>query len=136
MEKFYHDYSAIMLDRSHICPENNECRIWHSTVTTAKQQQQQYGQIRYKHPLSSKWKTITAHRFNYMLHHKILDLPSELHCSHLCHNSTCINPSHISLEDSPINSNRRRCCNQGSCIVHSPFADCLLHLKLHPVSEV
>ncbi len=39
-------------------------------------------------------------------------------CSHLCHESTCVNPNHIELEYTATNNQRRTCKLSGKCNQH------------------
>ena len=71
-----------------------------------------------------------VHRFSYMLFFGNFDIPAELDCSHICHNNTCINPSHISLEPRHINNNREVCKDRNVCMTHRQYRDCRLDLKL------
>ena len=49
------------------------------------------------------WKLMRVHRLAYMLHVK-WELPPDMHCSHLCHNSLCVNVNHLILETEGENS--------------------------------
>ena len=47
---------------------------------------------------------------------------------HLCHNSLCINASHISLEPHCVNNKRRQCTRKGICQGHMDYPMCKLAL--------
>jgi len=61
-------------------------------------------------------------------------IESHVECSHLCHNSLCINPEHLSLESQGTNNSRKPCKSQGHCFGnHRDFngeakRDCLVDL--------
>lgn len=55
---------------------------------------------------------------------------SDMDCSHLCHNSLCVNVNHISLEHHFINNNKQYCLNSNLCYGHVGFRNCMLELKL------
>ena len=74
-----------------------------------------------------------AHRLAYMIRHRIAryDMPrldennNKLECSHLCHNTLCVNADHIVVEPHAINQERIHCKNQGHCSkCHKPY--CLI----------
>lgn len=43
------------------------------------------------------------------------NLTRGLHCSHLCHNPLCVEPSHLVAEDPKFNTRRNACKEQGKC---------------------
>ena len=123
MEGFFEKYSEKIKENSHLA-ENGECIIWHGGLT----KDGKYGLISYLDPVSGTWKKKKAHRFNFILFTKNFNLASDVDCSHLCHNSLCINPGHISPEPHFINNNRLHCKNERKCQSHGNFPDCYLHL--------
>ena len=62
---------------------------------------------------------IGVHRLVYILNnlekYPTGELPQSLECSHLCHNSLCVNKNHIILEPGTVNNERRSCKSQGHC---------------------
>jgi hypothetical protein len=42
----------------------------------------------------------------YLVHNRLLDLDAAKECSHICHNTLCIEPSHLVFELHEINMNR------------------------------
>lgn len=74
-----------------------------------------------------------AHRLAYMIRHRVTryDMPrvdennNRVECSHICHNTVCVNADHIVLEPHAINQDRLHCKNQGLCSkCHKPY--CLI----------
>lgn len=65
----------------------------------------------------------TAHRLAYMIKHRLTryDMPqidennNKVECSHICHQTLCVNPEHILIEPHAINQDRLHCKNQGHC---------------------
>jgi hypothetical protein len=125
MEVFFRTNVVRVLERSHPSA-TNECRIWDFSRTDNRK----YGQTRYKHPITHQWKTINAHRLAYMCHNQILEIPKGHDCSHICHNTLCVNPDHITLELHGINNNRQHCVHLGYCMEnHGDLPRCLLPMK-------
>ena len=80
------------------------------------------------------WKLMRAHRLAYMLHVKS-ELPPDMHCSHLCHNSLCINVNHLILETPFVNGNRRLCARENICLGHDQSPPCILFFKQIPFNN-
>lgn len=107
------------------------CQMW-STNFAVNQRERgltrgpKYGRLKVKWPDGRK-KIYLAHRFMYMLHHGIEHIPPELHVSHRCHNSLCINPEHLSLEPPFINNSRQICKNltPSACQKHGVYPECI-----------
>ena len=76
-----------------------------------------------------------VHRLAYMLHHKEWELPPDMHCSHLCHNSLCINVNHLILETPFVNGNRRQCARENICLGHDQAPPCIFFLNTHTFQE-
>ena len=82
----------------------------------------------------SKPRRIGVHRLFYILKHIISypdgELPridgdsNTINISHLCHNSLCVNPDHLTLETQAINNERKMCKGSNHCACHTP--PCLL----------
>jgi hypothetical protein len=51
-------------------------------------------------------KTVSSHRFAYMLHTKNFDMSSDMQVSHRCHNRRCVNIDHLSYEPPNVNQDR------------------------------
>ena len=119
---FIAKYSAKLGNNSHLSP-NNICVLWHGALKAGKYTQ--YGVMCVK--INNKWKTITVHRLQYMLanHINITNLDSDMDVSHLCHNTICIKPDHLSYEPRYINNNRIACKGRGTCSGHNEYRDCL-----------
>ena len=85
-----------------------------------------YGRVKITFPDNSK-KVLLAHRFMYMLHTNTIHIQQDMHVSHICHNSLCINPLHLSLEEAHVNNERQLCKHliPKVCLKHAGYADCL-----------
>lgn len=128
MEHFFRKYSDI-LDNNCVLSSNGRCMIWTGPVThTGK-----YGVVRYRHPDTGVWKTVTAHRCRVMITTRDLNLNSNLDASHLCHNNLCVMINHISMEPHSTNNNRIHCKHSNKCTGHGEYPDCLLdlHIQVH-----
>lgn len=129
-------YSDI-LGQIDISEENWQCWIWTGYCQTKKKDEPaRYGRI---------IKSINKIKHNYFVHQIVWlanQTPTKTVCpgdiSHLCHNTKCVNPQHLVIEPSAINSQRKECKNQGSCkynndhfyvkngVRHVGFKKCLL----------
>lgn len=125
MDEFFEKYSERIFNLSRISEENDTCRIWQGPVTKVGN----YGLISYKDPHDCRWKKTRAHRLVFMLNSENLNLPRNMDCSHLCHNSLCVIFTHLSFEPHGINNNRQYCVNSNKCYGHVGFSDCMLDLK-------
>lgn len=85
-----------------------------------------YGRVKITFPDNTR-KVLLAHRLMYMLHTNTLQIPHGMHISHLCHNSLCINPLHLNLEEPHVNNERRLCKKliPQVCLKHAGHPDCL-----------
>lgn len=68
-----------------------------------------YSVLSVKFPWEGKKKVISAHRFSYMIHNNLFEMSKDVHVSHLCHNSRCVNPDHLSYEPENVNKDRQVC---------------------------
>ena len=119
----FEKYKAILAERWSLGP-NGRCQLWDGA--TREERHVTYGVINVK--INDKWRVMHAHRLAmYCRENKIIE--STLDVSHLCHNSTCINPLHLSVEPHHVNNNRKACTEKGWCVSHEPYPDCLLDLK-------
>jgi len=114
------------IDRTSILSQNGACRLWTGALTRDRR----YGVSSYKDPVTGRYRKKHIHRLAYMVHVGDLYLNPRLDCSHLCHNTRCVNVAHISCEPHSVNNNRQRCCNLGACQGHGHHAACMLHLRL------
>ena len=122
---FFDKYSEIMSDK--VCvSSNSECLIWTAGTTGEKVK---YGAVKVTFSCGNR-RTMKAHRFACMLFHRQTFLAAHLDASHLCHNSLCVNPEHISLEPRSVNSQRNSCKITGICSSHGIYPACLLRLQL------
>lgn len=58
---------------------------------------------------------IYAHRVALLHALNLLELPSGLQCSHLCHIKKCVNVAHMSIEPQFVNNNRNNCKDERRC---------------------
>ena len=120
---------AKLLQMSLISP-NGQCHLWSGTTKTKKNLE--YGVLNLK-LAPGRWRLYYVHRLAYMAHNDNFDISAAWDCSHLCHNTLCINAQHISLEKHSTNNNRQGCKAKGMCSGHGlGVADCRLDLILPP----
>ena len=102
-----------------------ECHIWKKGGTGPPNQK--YGTIKVKFPGMSHSRTVYVHRLSYMCSRKTIHLPAGLHISHLCHNTLCINPQHLSLEPQYVNNGRKDCARRVPrvCCGHGIYPKCI-----------
>lgn len=125
LDFFVDKYLERLKESSHLAP-NGQCQIWAKATTKTKVK---YGAIFVK--FGCKSFTTTAHRLSYVVHNRItFDDIKHLDVSHLCHNSLCVNPIHLTLEPHPVNNNRIHCVSLGHCLGHDRYPQCLLNLRL------
>lgn len=83
-------------------------------------------------------KTVQGTRYRYYAHQVALmskmdtfPLP-DTGCegSHLCHNSLCINPHHLSFEPHSVNNSRKLCVNENTCFGHGMYPMCDLQYRI------
>lgn len=109
---------------------NGQCRIW----TGARSSNNKYGVVCFKHPVKNKWVTVHVHRLSVMLHHGYHELDASIVASHLCHNTLCVVPEHITLEPHGINNQRQTCRARGTCLGHFPYLPCRLDLIMNDMN--
>lgn len=108
------------------------CQFW-STVFSVNQRERgltrgpKYGRLKVKWP-NGRTKFYLAHRFMFMLQNDLTEIAADLHVSHLCHNSLCINPEHLSLEPPNINNSRQVCKHlvPQTCQTHGMYPECII----------
>ena len=86
-----------------------------------------YGRLKITMP-NGRQRLFLAHRLMYMVQNNVAEISPNLHVSHRCHESLCINSEHLSLEPPCINSERDTCKHKvpPSCNHHSGYQDCIL----------
>ena len=102
----------------HSCPSVGRygCIEWQG----AKTRNGGYGRLVLELPVGGK-KEFRVHRLQNMVTNHMMEVPrtdqngSLLDVSHLCHNSVCVNPGHLTLELHAKNMERRTCKEQGLC---------------------
>lgn len=114
----YHG-NLVFLDNFH------RCILWDGSKVTKNGVD--YGYKYVKLPYRQLKSRQYTHRLAYMLKYRNYDLPRQFDVSHLCHNSLCINPDHLTLEPHNVNNNRIHCVNENKCFGHQPYKDCLLN---------
>ena len=82
----------------------------------------------FRHPATGKVTSATVGRAVVMTELETVNLDKDYEASHLCHNKTCILKSHICFEPHSENMRRKVCVNEGACLGHGVFPDCLLYL--------
>lgn len=87
-----------------------------------------YGFVKIKIPMNDRIMKIRVHRLSFFLHnsqtHDLFDIDQ---VSHLCHNSLCIDPNHLSREPAATNNQRKSCNSNQNCTGHEPYPDCIFH---------
>ena len=72
-----------------------------------------------------------AHQVALMVAWGMPQLPSDgQEVSHLCHNSLCVNPVHLSYEPHHVNNNRTLCMHENHCFGHGQYPACLIDCRL------
>lgn len=90
----------------------NGCRIWFGAITHTNTR----ALVPYGHLTMGK-KKYYVHRL--ALYLKNGKMPGT--CSHRCHNSLCIEPTHLVEESQKINNGRKKCRAEGECSLdHEP----------------
>ena len=123
-DDFIKKYTARIKRETQLAP-NGECIIW--TGCTAKGRGEcLYGKIYVKFLRDDKykWQVFRVHRLAYILHVRA-EIPENMHCSHRCHNSLCVNVEHLTIEHAFVNSNRRSCATAMKCFGHCEAPSCL-----------
>ncbi len=101
--------------------QESGCILWKGTLKDG------YGIIRKKLSCCKERVSLRCHRLTYILFHRPgWEEMENLDVSHLCHEKTCINIDHLSLERHTINNNRLRCKKKDDCIGHVDKSDCVL----------
>ena len=103
------------------------CKLWNRSKDL-KSGGLEYGIVYIRPPQDSKKRKRYTHRLALMVHFNCSQLPKGLEASHLCHNSLCINPHHITLEPHAINNQRIHCKLFHHCTGHVPYRTCLLDI--------
>jgi hypothetical protein len=106
------------------CEGPDSCWLW--TGNRSGQGRHQYGMMRIKFPDQQQTVPVRVHRILFMIKIKEITLPKGLEVSHLCGNSLCCNPQHLTLEEHYINLHRVRCQAMSVCVGHENQPNCLL----------
>ena len=113
----YHDK---LMESSQIA-QNGECRMW------TGYRKGNYGVINVK--IHSHWRARLVHRVSLFVRDQKI-YATHVDSSHLCHNSLCIAPHHLSAEPHTVNNSRQCCRSLAWCSGHGEFADCMLHFQI------
>ena len=109
-------YCNRVIRRHTLITEN--CYVWKGS-----KDRDGYGMIQFQ--FRGKRVKVRAHRLVYYIRSGFIDLKN-LHVSHLCHNKSCINFEHLSLEPHDTNNKRKTCILNGECIGHCGYRSCIL----------
>lgn len=129
METFKKKYFNKIMSHTTLA-SNGQCQLWGRAKKKSKGGH--YGII------SCYWRgksrTFSVHRLVLVFSRgwHLDDISDDgIEVSHLCHNSLCVNPQHLSYEPHQVNTIRRACVNAGRCTGHfGVYPACLLHLKI------
>lgn len=121
------------LAESQILAQNGQCRLW--TGATKDGRGTPYGTL---HVLVApgRWRNLATHRLSLQFDRgwglEDMDDMKEggMVVSHLCHNSLCLLPQHLSMESDTVNGRRAYCVHTGHCTGHQHDPDCLLNLRM------
>jgi hypothetical protein len=116
---------------TYVIHDNGQCWMWTAACSGV------YGVMKVKWPGCTA-KRQYAHRISFVLNN-LNEFPTynpEHHISHLCHNTKCINPEHLSHEDPTINRRRENCVETGVCSENhnykgKTFRKCILGLYIN-----
>lgn len=128
MEAFRAKYSDKVMSNT-VLAANGQCMIW--TGTRKRGRGAEYGVLCCK--WGGRWRTFSVHRlsiiFSRLWH--LEDISERgMDVSHLCHNSLCVNPQHLTYEPHQVNRIRSACVRAGQCTGHNQQPACLLHLRI------
>ncbi|KAJ8043705.1 hypothetical protein HOLleu_10912 [Holothuria leucospilota] len=106
------------------------CIVWDGAKTKARSNATPYGYLRLKVPGGGERKTMRVHVLAYLVEsicvrELLLAQDRDFDISHRCHNSLCINFSHLSAEERYVNNSRKTCHNSGQCQGHQAYEDCI-----------
>lgn len=119
---------AVVVSRSEKAA-NGECLIYKGPYHT-KSNGAQYGRV--KLYINGKEERGYAHRISKLYESsQSEEAPKHLPCSHLCHDSKCVNPNHIVFEEICYNNMRKPCKDARICYGHKDFKgntlpDCII----------
>lgn len=118
--KWLEKYRGVLNKTGKTVRDENGCLVW-----VGHKNREGYGRVYVKQFWTEKWEGMNAHRLAYMVHYNKTDMPGSIHVSHLCHNSSCIEISHLTAEPAHVNASRKICKNVRYCTrQHTPH--CML----------
>lgn len=115
-EEDYKKWTDRLIEKSSELP--NGCILWDGTLNSYG-----YGVLKLSttslcgEPISQP---VKVHRLALYLQNPNHGLDPGLEASHLCHHKTCINPAHLSLEQTATNTQRKLCVVEKKCFGHGP----------------
>lgn len=116
-DSVFFDVLSKKIDAKVSIETNNGCKLWRT--------ESDYPKMRVKFPGKGE-KTYYVHRLVVMISLKVKILPDDFEVSHLCHNKSCCNLEHLSLEPHYVNGKRMQCKTQSKCQGHDEYPNCLL----------
>lgn len=128
MANFKQVYSEKLTARSTLAA-NGICMEW--TGATSRSMGGKYGVMNCL--WQGKFRRFYVHRLALIFDrgYHLEDLEKGMDVGHLCHNSLCIHPLHLSYEPHQVNRIRSTCVRNGLCTGHfDRFPPCLLQLKM------
>ena len=132
MDPNFVEFCREKLQKNSILGPNGVCMLWQGCLK--KCGTSKYGVFKSQIPPETKSKQLYVHRLAYVLGHglSMSDIDQKnMHVSHLCHNSACMNPAHLSYEPDYVNIYRRTCVSLGVCRGHGDlYDDCMLHCRI------
>ena len=123
-EKCILKYTARIEKETQLAP-NGQGIMW-TGCTTKGRGECLYGKIYGKFLLRDryKWQAFRVQRLAYMMHVRA-EIPENMHCSHRCHDSLCVNVKHLTIEPAFVNSNRWSCATARKCFGHCEALSCI-----------
>ena len=98
--------------------QHNSCHKWHGS-----RDKDGYGVLWFK--FRGRRVRVKAHRLCFYIHQGFPSMDGK-NISHICHEKSCINIDHLSLESTAVNNSRKICLNDGECTGHWGHKRCIL----------
>ncbi|KAI8489753.1 hypothetical protein Bbelb_323830 [Branchiostoma belcheri] len=85
-----------------------------------------YGRMKVKTAEGDE-RVVSPHRVIFFLTSDRPSLTTSMHVSHLCNEKLCVNPTHLSYEESVVNQQRKNCFSEGRCAGNHPgYPNCII----------
>lgn len=104
------DEMAALLAKNSTYDSIKGCRTWLKGHNAGG-----YGIIHARMPTQRSKAALYVHICAWLVKEGAFQVPSGLEVSHLCHVRDCIEPSHLTVEDTETNNSRQRCHNSQQC---------------------